>query len=224
MSRAPPFPTRRRSPSVTNGNPYPNQQPSSAPGASAVRPLQITRNGSRPTTPVNSYVSSSPTSYTTPNTAPLGPSRPQRSELRARADYQGSERASTSSQDPYTESSSNISRFDVNGARNVPYSANNALPGSSPRQQSQRLTSPSLNTDDPETTPTSLSNVLSAFQSAGSKRRQTVEDDDYYYQRQRELEIEAEKARQLRLKERTPGIRSKSGRGGEIDGMESFNI
>ncbi|KAF4623818.1 hypothetical protein D9613_002144 [Agrocybe pediades] len=219
MSRAPPFPTRRRSPSITNGNGY-TSQPSSAPGASATRPLQISRSGSRPTTPVNNYVSSSPSSYTTPNTAPIGPSRPQRSELRSRAEHQGSGRPSTPSQDTYREIAGSSSRSDINGFHNIPYSANNAQAGSSPRQQqSQRLKSPSQSMNDEETTPTSLSNVLSAFQSAGSKRHQTVDDDDYYYQRQRELDIEAEKARQLRIKERTPGMRNKAGRGGEIDAV-----
>lgn len=98
MSRAPPVPTRRHSPSITNGVSY---IPSSAPGTSTIRPSQISRPGSRPTTPVTSI---SP--YPPPNTAPLGPSRPQRSEFRARTDYSESERASISSIDPYKDSAS----------------------------------------------------------------------------------------------------------------------
>ena len=205
MSRAPPFPTRRRSPSVNNGNSY-AAPPSSAPGTSTTRPLQISRPGSRPTTPVGSHSVTSP-SYT-PTTAPLGPSRPQRSELRARADHAASERVSTTSQD-YRDSS-------ANGYLEGPGSA----AASASRQRSDRLQSPSVDYDDGNT-PTSLKSALSAFQSAGSRRRLVPEDsDEYYYKQEREREIEAEKVRQQKIRERAPGIRTKgSTRGGEIDGM-----
>lgn len=218
MSRAPPFPTtRQRSPSVTNGNPY-LSQPLSAPGTSnSTRPLQIPRPGSRPTTPMD-YPSNSP-SYSSSSSMPTGPSRPQRSELRSRVEYAGSQRASTSSQDPYSRDSIDT-RSDVSGSqyRNVPSPANMSISinGPPPRQRPPRLKSP-VSEDGNQTTPTSLTSALSAFQSAGTKRRQTVDDDDYQYQKERELEIEAEKARQQRIRDRAPGIR-KTARGGEIDG------
>ncbi|KDR85374.1 hypothetical protein GALMADRAFT_234199 [Galerina marginata CBS 339.88] len=217
MSRAPPFPTRRRSPPITNGTQY-NIQPSSAPGTSTTRPLQISRPGSRPTTPVNSYAPGSP-SFPPPNTAPLGPSRPQRSELRARAEYPGSERAS-SSQDPYRDSTG-TSRSELNGAsyRTLPTSANNAGAGPPPRQRPERLKSPTSDNGD-ATTPVTLTSALSAFQSAGSRRRMPDDSDDYYYKRERELEIEAEKARQQRIRDRAPGIRTRGNtRAGEIDAV-----
>ncbi|KAH9486575.1 putative exocyst complex component sec8 [Psilocybe cubensis] len=220
MSRAPPFPTRRRSPSASNGSHY-TQQPASAPGTSSVKPLQISRPGSRPTTPVNSYISASPTSYAPPSTAPLGPSRPQRSELRARADYAGSERASTSSQDPYYRDSISTSRSENNGAsyRTTPNTATNgATTATSSRQRPQRIQNPSQDTAD-VTSPNSLNSALSAFKSAGSRRRQTEDSEEYNYQRERELEIEAEKARQQRIRDRAPGIRRGNTRAGEIDAV-----
>ncbi|KAF8167728.1 exocyst complex component sec8 [Crassisporium funariophilum] len=220
MSRAPPFPTRRRSPSVTNGIPY---TPASAPGTSTTRPLQIARPGSRPTTPVNNFGSNSP-SYAPPNTAPLGPSRPQRSELRSRAEYSGSERASTSSQDPYYQDSyyrdsTGTSRSEAAPApyRNGSYSAQNMNAAPTSRQKTQRLKSPTVEDQD-QTTPTSLNSALSAFKSAGS-RKNTQDDEDYNYQTERELEIEAEKARQQRIRDKAPGIRGRNTRGGEIDAV-----
>jgi exocyst complex component 4 len=218
MSRAPPFPTRRRSPSITNTGLY-TSQPLSAPGTSTTRPLQISRpgTGSRPTTPINPFTSNSPL-LVPPSTAPIGPSWPQRSELRTHAGYSASERASTSSQDPFSDSIG-ASRLDVGGTpyRTLPSSVNIPTNGPPPRQRSQRLKSPISDNGD-ETTPTSLNSALSAFKSAGSRRRQTPEDvDDYNYRRERELEIEAEKARQQRIRERAPGVRAK-GRVGEIDG------
>jgi len=223
MSRVPPFPTRRRSPSVTNTGLY-TSQPSSAPGTSTTRPLQISRpgTGSRPTTPISPFLSNSP-SLVPPSTAPIGPSRPQRSELRARAEYSGSERASTSSQDPYRDSIG-TPRLDNSGTpyRTLASSANIPTNGPPPRQRPQRLKSPISDNGD-ETTPTSLNSALSAFKSAGSRRRQTPEDDDYNYRKERELEIEAEKARQQRIRDRAPGVRTK-GRAGEIDGKILHSI
>ncbi|TFK36881.1 Sec8 exocyst complex component-specific domain-containing protein [Crucibulum laeve] len=214
MSRAPPFPTRRRSPSQTSGNPYATQS-SSAPGNASTRPLQFSRPPSRPTTPSNSSLAPSSPGYgPPPNTAPIGPSRPQRSERRNRAsEYSASERASTSSQDPYRDS--------VHTAR-----SDNGLPGRngatipSERPKLQRLQSvPSE--DGADTTPTSLTSALSAFQSAGSRRRKmTLDEEDVEYQRERENEIEAEKARQQRIREKAPGRKANgSARKGDIDAV-----
>ena len=223
MSRAPPFPTRRRSPSVTNAGLY-SSQPSSAPGTST-RPLQVSRpgTGSRPTTPINSFTSNS-SSLIPPSTAPIGPSRPQRSDLRTRTEYSGSERASTSSQDPYRNSiGTPRSDIDGNPYRTFPSSANILTNGPPPGQRSQGPKSPTSDKGD-DTTPPSVTSALSAFKSAGSRRRQTPsDDDDRNYRRERELEIEAEKARQQRIRDRATGVRGK-GRAGEIDGKISISL
>ncbi|KAF9527778.1 exocyst complex component sec8 [Crepidotus variabilis] len=221
MSRAPPFPTRRRSPSATNGNPYASQ-PSSAPGTSGVRPLQV-RSGSRPTTPVNSnyqYTAESPSSYLPPpSTAPLNPTRPARSERRIKPEYNGSDdRSSLASQDLYRDSVATTQSADL-GYRTVPNSANRQPNGTSSRQQPQRLKSPTQDSIEDTTSPTSLNSALSAFRSAGTKRRQTQDDDDYQYHREREAELEAERERQRRIRERAPGMRTQGRRRGEIDAV-----
>lgn len=222
MSRAPPFPTRRRSPSVTNGISY---TPSSAPGTSTTRPLQISRPGSRPTTPVSAITSSS-LSYPLPNTAPLGPSRPQRSELRTRAEYSESERASTSSLDNYRDSAS-TSRSDNPSTpyRVAPNSMNSVGTMAGSRPKPQRLEH-SGSGNEGQATPTSLHSALSAFRSAGARKAQSPgEADDYNYQRERELEIEAEKAKQQRIRDKGLGFRMKGNvRRGEIDGMSITHI
>jgi exocyst complex component 4 len=218
MSRAPPFPTRRRSPSASNGSQY-QSPPVSAPGtAGSTRPLQISRPvSSRSTTPVGSYTSGSP-SYSNASAA-IGPSRPQRSERRARPDYTGSDRGSTFSQDAYNRDSVSTSRSDIPSSyRPVPNNiiTNNGPP---PRNRPPRLLSP-VSDDGSTTTPTSLSSALTAFQSAASRRRQQSEDnDDYVYRKEREEEIEAEKVRQQRIRDKAPGMRNRGNtRGGEIDG------
>ena len=199
MSRTP-----ARRPSVTNGVSY---VPSSAPGTSTTRPLQISRAGSRPTSPVNT----SP-SYPPPNTAPLGPSRPQRSELRARVDYSEPERASISS-DPYRDrDSTSTSRSDYPSTsyRVPPKSANNMSTTMGSLKQ-QGL-------DGDKTISPSLSSSFSAFRSAGSSKGQNPDQvEDCNYQRDRELEIEAEKARQQRIRDK--GLAKGNARRGEIDGM-----
>lgn len=214
MSRAPPFPTRRRAPSNASNDPY-SSQPTSAPGGAQVRPLQI----SRPTTPSNSsYISSSPqySQYGVPNTAPIGPLRPQRSEMRARAsDYSTSERGSVASGDPYYRDSLEGSRGDPRA-----YAASNPNTPQS-RSRTPRATNggytPAAN--DNIETPTSLGSVLSAFKSAGSRKKTLDSEDAEYWRDQREQEIEAEKARQQRIREKVPGLRVRSNtKGGEIDG------
>lgn len=199
MSRTPPFPSRR--PSVTNGVSY---IPSSAPGTSTTRPLQISRAGSRPTSPVNT----SP-SYPPPNTAPLGPSRPRRSELRARVEYSEPERASISS-DPYRDrDSTSTSRSDYPSTsyRVPPKSTNtNTTMGSRSRQQGL---------DGVQTVSPSLSS-FTAFRSADFSKGQNPDEVGDNYQRDRELEIEAEKARQQRIRDK--GLAKGNARRGEIDG------
>lgn len=225
MSRAPPFPTRRaQSPSLTNGNVPTSNVPFSAPGGpSATRPLQIARPPSRPTTPSNSSIlSSSPRGI--PNTAPGGPSRPQRSELRSRvSEYSESERASSSSRDNYRDSimttrSDYSQPFRSRGGG----SSNPNTPGKS-RPQPQRMRSaPSEETET--TTPIAMSSVLSAFQSAGARKRtMTNGSEEMEYQRDRQKEIEAEKVRQQRIRDKVTGRRvNGKARAGDIDGMQAI--
>lgn len=220
MSRVPPFPTRHRSPSQSNGTSYNGTQPLSTPGTSSVRPLNISRPGqsSRPTSPSNPpFISGSP--HRAPlNLAPIGPLRPQRSELRSRvSEYSGSERASTSSQDLYRDSFA-TTRSDTSGSyRSHPNAPNNIQTTFNPRTTPQRLQS----TDDGEnSTPTSLTSALSAFQSAGTRRKMTLESEDMDYFKGREDELAAEKQRQQRIRDKVPGRQVKrNARAGDIDSM-----
>lgn len=216
MSRNAPFPTRRRAPSnAASNDPY-NSQPTSAPGSNT-RPLQVPRSPSRPTTPnSSSYVSGSP-QYSAPLSAPIGPLRPQRSELRARvSEYSNSERGSVASNDQYPRGSLEGSRADARGySGSQPNTPQSARTTRTPRATNGAYPPESADIN----TPTSLGTVLSAFKSAGS-RKNTAEGEDAEYWRDREKEIEAEKARQQRIRERAPGLRARQGstRGGEIDG------
>ena len=71
-----------------------------------------------------------------------------------------------------------------------------------------------------QASPNSLQSALAAFKSAGSRRRQTVEEgESYHFQQERERELDAERARQQRIRDKAPGLRSKSTKAGEIDGM-----
>ncbi|KAJ7293405.1 exocyst complex component sec8 [Mycena rebaudengoi] len=204
MSRAPPFPNRRvRSPSLSNGN-----VPTPPPG-NGTRPLQISRPPSRPTTPSNSpFISGSPRGP--PNTAPSGPSRPQRSELRGR----GSEYSASASTSTYRDSTAT----DVSTSyRSRPGASSNPGTPANPRPKPQRLRS--APTDDEQTTPPALTSVMSAFQSAGTRRRVNT-SDEVEYQRERKEEIEAEKLRQQRIRDKAPGRRvNGKARAGDIDAV-----
>ncbi|RXW22590.1 hypothetical protein EST38_g3261 [Candolleomyces aberdarensis] len=136
--------------------------------------------------------------------------------MRARAsDYSTSERGSVASGDPYYRDSLEASRVDPRA-----YAASNPNTAQS-RSRTPRATNggytPAAN--DSVETPTSLGSVLSAFKSAGS-RKQTMDSEDIEYWREREQEIEAEKARQMRIREKVPGLRVRSNtQGGEIDAV-----
>lgn len=203
MSRISPFPTRRRSP--TNAGLV--SPPTSAPGYSNTRPLQIPR----ATTPTNGqFVSGSPQQYGL-SSAPLGPLRPQRSELRgARASDYSSDRGSVASQDPYRDGVEGSQ--DGQAYNGYPNSANSR--SRTPRQ----ATSPYSATGD-QTTPTSLNSAVSAFKSAAVRKKTLESTDDGEYWKERERDLEEEKARQQRIRERVPGLKVlKSKKGGEIDG------
>ncbi|KAK0506252.1 exocyst complex component sec8 [Armillaria luteobubalina] len=214
MSRPPPFSSRRgRSPSFANGIPTVSP-PLSAPGTTmATRPLQISRSSSRPTTPSNSSIISTSPRATPPNTAPVGPSRPQRSELRARiSDLNGNDRGSTSYRDSVSTTRSDASS-------SLHSRTMTSTPVKTRPSKPQRLNS--LPTDDEQTpTPTSLSSVMSAFQSAGRRRAMTNGSDDLEYQKEKRAEMEAEKARQQRIRDKVPGRRvNGKARAGDIDAV-----
>lgn len=71
--------------------------------------------------------------------------------------------------------------------------------------------------DGDQTIPHSLSASTSAFRSASSSKSQNPDEVEDNYQRDRELEIEAEKARQQRIRDK--GLAKGNTRRGEIDGM-----
>lgn len=74
------------------------------------------------------------------------------------------------------------------------------------------------------TTPIAMSSVLSAFQSAGARKRtMTNGSEEMEYQRDRQKEIEAEKVRQQRIRDKVTGRRvNGKARAGDIDGMQAI--
>ena len=212
MSRTPSFSSRRRSPSRTNGISISVPSPFSPPGTSATRPLQISRQADRPITPTSA--SNSP--RTALNMVSPGPLRPQRSELRARtSEYSGSEHLSAS----YRDSISTTHSDNSSTQRARTSSSTNPNTPLRSRPKPQRLQSQS--SDDSElTTPASLISAMSAFQSAGSRRRaMTNESEDMEYEIERQNELQAEKARQQRIRDKVPGRRTNGkARAGDIDG------
>ncbi|KAF9229101.1 hypothetical protein BS17DRAFT_771020 [Gyrodon lividus] len=229
MSRVPTFPLesqrRTRAPSISNPIPISPNYPTSL---STTRPLQIARPPSRPTTPSNStFTASSPKASAI--SSPKGPHRPQRSELRPRqaSDYSASERASTSSRitnererrdsSSTTRSEASIQQRPANGSVSLknksrfdpPRSATNEGPGASPIS--------------PATTSPALSAVMAAFRDAGeasARRRELARGTDEFKERERKMEVERQKVRQERIKERTP-YRKATGKAkaGDIDAV-----
>ena len=68
---------------------------------------------------------------------------------------------------------------------------------------------------------------LAAFQSAGSRRRQTVEEQEGdYFQQERDRELEVERARQQQIRDKTPGLglRSTGAKVGEIECMPNVQF
>jgi len=189
MSRVPPFPASRHSSSS-----------SQTPQASSTRPLHIPR-PARVTRPES------------PNTIPIGPARPRRSELRGRTVENDTERASSVAlEDQYRDSVS---------------TTHSAMSGQlHPQQEVSRppasRKATEYTTNGVESSSTSLASALDAFHFAGTsrRRRMTNGSDEFNYQRQRQEEIEAEKARQQRYQERALK-KTRTARAGDIDGMYS---
>jgi exocyst complex component 4 len=214
MSRTPLFSPRRRSPSRTNGISISVPSPFSPPGTSTTRPLQILRQPDRPVTPTSDTFNTSRTAP--PNPTSTGPSRPQRSELRSRtSDYSGSEHLSASYRDSISTMHSDISSTQ----KSRPGSSTNPSTPSKSRPKLQRLQSVSSD-DSEQTTPASLISAMSAFQSAGSRRRaMTNESEDREYEIERQNQLQAEKDRQQRIRDKVPGRRTNGkARAGDIDG------
>ncbi|KAJ2919296.1 hypothetical protein MD484_g1171, partial [Candolleomyces efflorescens] len=122
----------------------------------------------------------------------------------------------SASGDPYYRDSIEASRGDPRA-----YAASNPNTPQA-RSRTPRATNggytPAAN--DNVDTPTSLGSVLSAFKSAGSRKKTLDSEDAEYWRDQREQEIEAEKARQQRIREKVPGLRVRSNtKGGEIDAV-----
>jgi len=162
------------------------------------RPLHITRPAytSRPDSPTN--------------TTPVGPARPRRSELRDRRIENGTERASlVAFENRFRDSASTTHSGELR-------SQQEALHPPANRKTTEHTS------NGAETTSTSLASALDAFHSAGTsrRRRMTNASDEYSYQRQRQEEMEAEKARQQRYQERALR-KNRTTRIGDIDGMYS---
>jgi len=222
MSRTPLFSSRRRSPSRTNGINISVPSPFSPPISSATRPLQISRQSDRPITPTSDAFRSNSPRTAPPNQSFTGPLRPQRSEMRSRmSDYSGSEQPSASYRDSVSTTHSDISSLQKQ--RTGPSSSPSTSSKSRPRPQ--RLQS-APSDDSEQTTPASLISAMSAFQSAGSRRRaMTNESEDMDYEVERRNELQAEKVRQQRIRDKVPGRRiNGKGPAGDIDGEHHSRV
>ena len=196
MSRQPPpFPSKRPGLPGIDTSQY---------SSSAIKPLQINRLP-RPTTPSNASLVS--------NGSPTGPSRPQRSDLRANRvpDYPLSEDTPQARASRDRRDSASTTRSDMSGSKI--YSTGNGNP-SSPRS---RRPGRSGTEESDVTTPASLTSVMSAFQSGLRKKAMRARGDNQRDERQQA--VEAENATQERIKRRTPG-RKQTGasKTGDIDG------
>jgi exocyst complex component 4 len=226
MSRAPPFPTsssstRRRAPSPSSTNINGSSHPPS------IRPLQISRPLSRPNTPGSSSMNSTSSRMT--DSSPSGPSRPQRSELRSRqlSEYSNSG-ASTSSRPTWLQED----RDSINDMwSDMPQGFRQRNGSTSVKSDVEKFRSKperswTGTTDDSIQSPTALPAVLSAFQSAGARKRaMTNGSQQMDYERERQKEVETHRMRQQRIKEKEPGRRTNGkARAGDIDGWFTFPL
>lgn len=213
MSRQSPFPSnnpRRRpnSPSQTNG-----YESSPTPFPNTVRPLKISR-PTRPETPSNNSLSSPRVpSFASAN----GPSRPQRSDLRSRqiSQYSNDDRASSSSRPTYDRESVHTMASDTSQVGNN-YRARNGSSSTVSTRATQKSRGDAPAHKSP-ISPSSMAAVM-AFQNAGRRRAQTIEDSEH--ERERKTQREKEQLMQQRIKEKAPGRRTNGkARAGDIDGM-----
>lgn len=212
MSRVPfesqPTSRRTRTPSISSPLPNPLNYPATL---AATRPLQIARPPSRSSTPSNAAFSSSSPAFSSPNR----PHRPQRSDLRPRqpSDYSASERTSTSSR--IVNDLNARERRDSSSTTLSDASIQHRPIGSISLPTKPRLDHPHPTTSElpgspfSSTTPSpALSVAMAAFRDAGeaSFRRRELPNgnDEGNYELDRRLEVERERARQDRIKERMP--------------------
>lgn len=212
---------RNRAPSVSNTN-------GSFPLAST-RPLQIARPPSRPVTPstTNALAPSSP--KVPAFASPKGPIRPQRSDLRSRqtSDYAASERTSTSSRVAFDfnsrdrRDSSSTTRSDASTSQRF---YNGTVTNNKPRLD-LALTTDEGGSASPmsATTSPALSTVMAAFKDAGARKRRMTNEADEDFEKERRAEVERQKMRQERIRDRIPGRRvTGKAKAGDIDG-KSFS-
>lgn len=216
--------TPRRTPSISNPLPNPLNYPTSLP---QTRPLQI----ARPSTPSNTTFSSSSSPKAPPFSSLNRPHRPQRSDLRPRqpSDYSASERTSTSSR--IINDLNTRERRDSSSTTLSDASIQRRPIGSISLPTHPRLDPPRLATSELPVSPLSsttaspaLSAAMAAFRDAGEtsfRRREPANgNDERSYEQERHLEIEREKARQDRIKERMPHRKpTANANSGEIDGQ-----
>lgn len=220
-------PRRTRTPSISISSPLPNplNYPTSLP---TTRPLQI----ARPSTPSSAAFSPKSPPFSSPNR----PHRPQRSDLRPRqtSDHSASERTSTSSRivnDLNTRErrdSSSTTLSDASGQHRPIGSI--SLP-TKPRLDLPRPATSELSGSPPSSTTASpaLSAAMAAFRDAGEtniRRRELANgNDEGNYELERRSEVEREKARQDRIKERMPYRKpTAKAKTGEIDGQSKALI
>ncbi len=93
------------------------------------------------------------------------------------------------------------------------------LPDGPQPSKSRMMNGPEQSNGKAEVSPTSLA-VVAAFQSFGRKRGMSIDDMmDAEYEEQKRREIEIQKARQRRIKEKVPGRRATGkAKAGDIDG------
>ncbi|TCD59885.1 hypothetical protein EIP91_011260 [Steccherinum ochraceum] len=208
MSRIPPPLTSRR-PRTPNGSDHDSQHHST-------RPLQINRPPTRPTTPSSSNVPL-PSPRGQEFSFSNGPTRPQRSGLRSR-------QVSEYSEDGDSRSSFRDSRFreslDTTNSRanNPPSSSKTPNGRPRPTRDPSLPLSPTSETDT--VSPTSAA-AIAAFQSVIAKRRGVTRDDvmDEEYEKAKEKEIEVQKVRQKRIRDKMPSRKVTAHRPGDIDAV-----
>ncbi|KAI0068285.1 hypothetical protein BV25DRAFT_1793562 [Artomyces pyxidatus] len=207
MSRPPPFPT------ASARRPGPNGTESYSTNSNT-KPLQINRAPPRPTTPSNGSVISAPAS-------PTGPARPQRSELRniQSSEYAAYDNASASRP---RNSSASTARSDAsapNGYRTRNGSTSTTA-SNRPKRPMRTGTMNTVGTEESEMSPTSLASVMSAFQSAGARKRTMDANGDDEWELERQKAVEAERQRQKRIKDKVPGRRvNGKAKAGDIDAV-----
>lgn len=214
MSRAQlSLPTTRR-PRTPNGN---NYDPESGSLPTSTRPLQINRPPTQPTTPTssNTVLPASPRAqeFTISN----GPFRPQRSGLRSRQVSEYSEEGvsidSRSTRDSRIRESMDVSTSRLNNISTTSKVVNGRP---RPSRDPSLPLSPASETD---MSPTSAA-AIAAFQSVISRRRANTRDGimDEEYERAKVKEMEVQKVRQKRIRDKMPSRKTGRHKPGDIDG------